>query len=483
VDSTATSTAPPSEQTTSGGKWGLLWVIAFAQFMIVLDTTIVTIALPSIQHGMRMSDSSRQWAVTAYTLAFGCLLLLGGKLADRFGHKSMLIGGIVGFAVASALGGAAVNMGMLVAARAIQGAFAAVLAPVAISLLLLSFTEPRERAKAFGIFTAVLVSGGALGLVGGGLLTEYLDWRWCLYVNLPIALLAGIGAFFLVPRRDGDRTARIDIGSSVVGGLGMALLVYGLGQAAAHSWGSASVAAPIAGAVVLLAVFVWMQTRVQHPLLPLRVVASRIRVGGFGSIALLFVGSFGMFLVLTYQLQSVLGWSPVKAGVAFLPMMAANAVASTWLVPRLMPTVAPRLLIAPGLLLSAGGMLLLVFLTPHSSYAAFVLPAEILAGVGGGFIMTPSVNSATVGINPSDMGVVSALVNTSQQIGSTFGTAILNTIAASVTAAQLRAHHPILQANAHGYDAASAWAAGILVFAAVLAAVLINTRPGQSAHH
>ncbi|MFD2467937.1 MFS transporter [Amycolatopsis silviterrae] len=474
------TTSPPPPAT----RWWGLVVIALAQLVVVLDTTIVTIALPTTQQDLGMSDASRQWVVTAYTLAFGGLLLLGGRIADLVGRKKTLLVGVAGFAAASALGGAAMNPGMLIGSRALQGLFAALLAPSTMSLLVTMFTDHRERAKAFGIFSAVLISGGAAGLILGGVFTQYLDWRWCLYVNVPIAVAAGVGAALVLPNVPGQSGARIDIAGAITGGGGMAALVFGFGQAAASGWTSGLVLGTLAAAVVLLALFIVLQSKVRHPLLPLKVVSARNRVGAFLSVALNFIGTFGMFLFVTYQLQTVMHYSPIQAGCAFLPLMVMSAVTATQIVARLLPKVPPRALISPGLLIAAGGMFLLTFLTPDSSYLAHILPAEILVGLGSGAVMSPSLNTATREVAPSDTGVISAFVSTSQQIGASIGTALLNTIAAGTTASYLAAHATAgqIEGNVYGYRTACGWAAGILVVAAVLAAVLINTRPQPQRH-
>ncbi|WP_405774314.1 MFS transporter [Streptomyces sp. NBC_00859] len=478
---TNTSAAKASDQATRSRWWALI-VIALAQLMIVLDTTIVTVALPSTQQSLGMSDASRQWVVSAYTLAFGGLLLFGGRIADLVGRKRTLLTGILGFALASIVGGAAANGGMLIGSRAAQGVFAAILAPSTMSLLVTTFTDQRERAKAFGIFSAVLISGGAVGLVVGGLFTEYLNWRWCLYVNVPIALVAAGGTVALLPPQPGQNSGRLDVGGVITGGGGLAALVFGFGKAAQDGWGSASVVGPLASAAVLLSAFVILQRRVRNPLLPLRLLKNGNRVGALLAVALNFVGTFGMFLFITYQLQSVMHYSPAKAGVAFLPLMAMSAVTATQIVARLLPKVQARLLVGPGLLVSACGMFLLSFLTVDSSYSTYILPAEILVGLGSGAVMSPCMNAATRGIDPGDAGVVSASISTSQQIGAAIGTALLNTIATGVTATYIEHHNATSQveANVQGYREACTWAAGILVTAAILALTLIRTKPSPA---
>lgn len=289
--------------------WGLV-VIALAQLMVVLDATIVNIALPSAQRDLGMSDGNRQWVITAYTLAFGGLLLLGGRVADLVGRKRTFVIGLVGFAAASALGGAATGSGMLFAARALQGVFAALLAPSALSLLTTTFTDPKERGKAFGIYGALAGSGSAIGFIVGGLLTEYLNWRWCLYVNVPIAVAAVIGALVLLHDRPGHAGARLDVPGVLLGCGGLVAIVYGFSEAQPRGWSDALVLTLLVGGVVLLAAFVWWQSRTPMPLLPLHIVKDRNRAGCFLTMGLAVIGMFGLFLFMTYYLQVVLAYSP-----------------------------------------------------------------------------------------------------------------------------------------------------------------------------
>ncbi|MFF4156118.1 MFS transporter [Streptomyces sp. NPDC001678] len=448
--------------------WGLV-VIALAQLMVVLDATIVNIALPSAQRELGMTDAHRQWVITAYSLAFGGLLLLGGRIADRVGRKRAFTLGLVGFAVASALGGAAHSQGTLYAARALQGVFAAVLAPSALSLLTTTFTDLRERGKAFGIYGAIAGGGAAIGLITGGLLTEYLDWRWCLYVNVPIALVALLGAVLLL--RDhrplpADRPS-LDLPGVLLGCGGLVAVVYACSEAEPRGWSSPLVLGLLCGGTVLLAVFARWQTRARSPLLPPRVIGDRNRGGAVMTMALAVVGMFGMFLFMTYYFQVVLGYSPLRTGLAFLPLSGAIVIASTQISARLMTRLPPRLLMVPGALLAATGLFLLTFLTAAPAYASHVLPSEILVGLGMGLIFMPVVNVATSGVAPRDSGVASATVNTAQQVGGSIGTALLNTIATSVA---------VRAGVVHGFAVAMAWGAGIMLMAAVVAWVFVNAR-------
>jgi EmrB/QacA subfamily drug resistance transporter len=452
--------------------------------MVVLDATIVNIALPSAQNALHMSDGNRQWVITAYTLAFGGLLLLGGRIADLVGRKRTFLVGLVGFAVASAIGGAATTSGMLFGARALQGAFAAVLAPSALSLLTTTFTDPKERGKAFGIYGALAGGGSAIGFVAGGLLTEYLNWRWCLYVNIPIAAIAVFGGLALLHDRPGQAGARLDVPGAVLGCGGLVAIVYGFSEAEPRGWTDPLVLGLFAAGVVLLATFVWWQTRAPQPLLPLHIVKDRNRAGCFLTMGLAVIGMFGMFLFMTYYLQVILGYSPVKTGMAFLPLTAAIIVGSTQISARLLQHAAPRMLMVPGMLLASGGMVILTQLTVHSEYATELLPALILIGLGMGLTFMPVFATATSGVAPQDSGVTSATVNTAQQVGGSIGTALLNTIATTSSTAFVAAHlrDPaqkaliVREGIVHGYTVAIWWAAGIMLLAGVVAGLMVTAR-------
>ncbi|MEU0970596.1 MFS transporter [Streptomyces sp. NPDC005917] len=464
--------------------WGLV-VIALAQLMVVLDATIVNIALPSAQRALGMSDGNRQWVITAYTLAFGGLLLLGGRIADLVGRKRTFVIGLVGFAVASAFGGAAQNPGMLFGARALQGVFAAVLAPSALSLLTTTFTDPRERGKAFGIYGALAGSGSAIGFIVGGLLTEYLNWRWCLYVNVPIAILAVFGASALLHDRPGHTGARLDVPGVLLGCGGLVAIVYGFSEAQPRGWSDPLVLGLFAAGIVLLAGFVWWQNRAPSPLLPLHIVRDRNRAGCFLTMALATIALFGLFLFLTYYLQVILGYSPVRAGLGFLPLTLAIITGSTQISARLLHRVAPRTLMVPGMLLATCGLLLLTRMTVSSSYTTEILPALLLMGLGMGLAFMPVFATATAGVAPQDSGVTSATVNTSQQVGGSIGTALLNTVATSSSATYLAAHlhNPAQKAAVvpesvvHGYTVAIWWAAGVMLLAGLAAGLLVTAKP------
>ncbi len=465
-------------------RWVALIFIALAQLMVVLDATVVNIALPSAQRALGISDGDRQWVITAYTLAFGGLLLFGGRVGDLIGRRLTFLIGLVGFAGASALGGAAYNEGMLFGARALQGAFGAFLAPSALSLLAVTFTAPKERAKAFGIYGAIAGGGAALGLILGGVLTEYLNWRWALYVNVPIAIIGFVGGIVFVREPAlGRERARLDVPGLLLVTTGLISLVYGFTRAESEGWSERGVLGLFAAAVVLLVAFVIVEAVTRAPLLPLRVVLERNRGGAYLAVGLSVIGMFGLFLFLTYYLQTVKRYSPVESGLAFLPMTAGMIIGSTQIAARLMNSVAPRLLMVPGLLVAASGIAMLTRLQVDSAYTGIVLPAELLLGLGLGTAFMPAMNLATVDVHPRDAGVASAMVNTSQQVGGSVGTALLNTIAATATAHYLTAHaagrpSAALAATGlvHGFTVALWWGVGVLVLAAIGVTVLINKR-------
>ncbi|MEU5440101.1 MFS transporter [Streptomyces griseofuscus] len=474
-------------------RWKALVFIALAQLMVVLDSTIVNIALPSAQKDLGISDGNRQWVVTAYALAFGGLLLFGGRIADKWGRRRAFLTGLIGFALASALGGLAVSGPMMFGARALQGVFGALLAPAALSLLAVMFTDAKERAKAFGIYGAIAGGGGAVGLILGGFLTEYLDWRWTFFVNVPFAIVAALGATLVIREPEGGRNrAPLDIPGVLLSTLGLVALVYGFTRAESNGWGDALTISMFVASAVLLLSFVLVESRVKAPLLPLRVVRDRNRGGIYLSLGLAIIGMFGLFLFLTYYLQIVQGYSPVKTGFAFLPMVAGMITGSTQIGARLMTRVRARFLMGPGFLVAGLGMLLLTQLEIGSSYTTLLLPAMVLLGLGMGTAFMPAMSLATTGVEPRDAGVASAMVNTSQQVGGAIGTALLNTIAASAKSSYLKDHiagattKPQqqlvgLQSMVHGYSTAIAFAVGILAVAALIAFTFVNAgRPGTT---
>ncbi|WP_159768800.1 MFS transporter [Streptomyces sp. HM190] len=485
---------PETVDDAHSNRWKALVFIALAQLMVVLDATIVNIALPSAQQDLGISDGNRQWVITAYALAFGGLLLFGGRISDLWGRKRTFVTGLIGFAGASALGGAATGEAMMLGARALQGAFGALLAPAALSLLAVMFTDAKERAKAFGIYGAIAGGGGAVGLILGGFLTEYLDWRWTFFVNIPFAVIAAAGAYFVIREPEGGRNrSPLDIPGVVLSTLGLVSLVYGFTRAESDGWSDGVTIGLFVASAVLLAAFALVESKVKAPLLPLRVITERNRGGVYLSLGLAVIAMFGLFLFLTYYLQIVKGYSPVKTGFAFLPMITGMIVGSTQIGTRLMTRVAPRLLMAPGFLLAGVGMLLLTRMEIDSSYATLLLPAQLLLGLGMGTAFMPAMSLATHGVEPRDAGVASAMVNTSQQVGGAIGTALLNTIAASATTSYIQDHIATatsrpqqqlvqLQGMVDGYTSAIWFAVGILVLSAAIAFTFVTTgKPDMTA--
>jgi EmrB/QacA subfamily drug resistance transporter len=467
-------------------RWAILAILSIAQLMVVLDATVVNIALPSAQKALHFTNDNRQWIVTAYSLSFGSLLLLGGKLSDLFGRKWTFITGLSGFAIASAIGGAATSFAMLAGARAFQGAFGALLAPAALSLLSTTFTEASERNKAFGIFGAIAGSGASVGLLLGGTLTQYLDWRFSMYVNLIFAVIAVAGALTLIHNQAPATKPKIDIPGTLAVSTGLFGLVYGFNHAQTTSWTNPLTLFALAAGVVLLVAFVAIERRSSHPLLPLRVPMDRNRGASYVSMLLASAGMFGVFLFLTYYLQQNRGYSPVQTGLAFLPMTLVIMVTAVVATTKLRGRFGPRPLMVAGMALGAIGMLLLTGLGVGTSYATGILPALLAMAVGLGLVFSNAMNGATLGVQPADAGVASATLNASQQVGASLGTALLSTIAASAATSFLTSGaRPtpalIAQAAVHGYTTAFTVAAGIFAVAAVIALVLFEGKAAQPA--
>ncbi|WP_051640300.1 MFS transporter [Cellulomonas sp. URHE0023] len=466
-------------------RWWVLATVALAQLMVVLDATIVNIAMPSAQADLGFSDNDRQWVVTAYALAFGSLLLLGGRLADMFGRRRMFLVGLVGFAAASALGGAAQTFELLVGARALQGVFAAVLAPAALSVLTTTFTQPKERARAFGVFGAIAGMGGAIGLILGGYLTENFNWRWNLYVNVFIAAFAFVAGSMLLSRTVVRHHNQLDLSSILLASGGLFLLVFGFSQAEPKGWSSPEVWGSLAASVVLLVGFVLRQRTSEFPLLPLSIVQDRDRGASFLSILVAGSGMFGVFLFLTYYLQLTKGYSPMQTGTAFLPMIVAIVITAQLQTNLLVPRFGPKIVVPFGMAMGVGAMLWFSQLQADSGYA-HVLIGLVAMGIGMGSIMPPSFQAATLGVPRSSAGAASAMVSTSQQVGGAIGTAVLNTIAATVATAYITDHQPagpdVIAAGAiHSFSVTYTWAAGFFAVGLVLSASLFRTRADRAA--
>lgn len=474
-------------------RWWILATLALAQVMVVLDSTVVSIALPTAQRDLGFSNADRQWIVTGYALAFGSLLLIGGRLADFFGRRWALLVGLSGFAIASAIGGAAVNFAMLVTARAVQGAFGALLAPAVLALLTTTFTDPKERGKAFGIFGGIAGAGASIGLLLGGFLTEYASWRWTLYVNLVIAAFVFAGATILLPghERSGERE-RVDVWGTFTITVGLFAVVFGFSNADQHSWSAPLTVISLIGGAVLLVAFVLIEQRTSNPLLPLRVVLDRNRGGAFLVMFLAGIGMFGVFLFLTYYMQAVLGYSAVKSGVAFLPLTGMIIVVASLGSAVLVTKVSSRILIPLGMLMAAFGLFLLTHISLGGNYATVVLPATLVMGAGLGLVFAPGFNLAVLGVESRDAGVASAAVNVMQQIGGSVGTSLFNTIAGSVVATYVIAHldgakpgtsqYLLTEAKAqlHSYTVAFWIAAAVFLGGAIISALVLRSGIPQS---
>jgi EmrB/QacA subfamily drug resistance transporter len=480
--------APTAVDGPDPKRWLALAVIAVAQLMIILDASIVNVALPAIQTDLGITDANLQWVITAYTLAFGGLLLFGGRIADFMGRKRSFVFALVGFAIASGLGGIAPNEGLLFAARALQGAFAAVMAPAALSILTITFTDAKERARAFGVFGAISGGGAAIGLILGGILTEYASWRWTLGVNVPIALAAAAFAIPIVKesRAEGDR--HFDIPGVLLSAIGLVSLVYGFTKAAEDGvgWGDPLTITMLVVAAVLLVAFAVWETRAKHPLLPPRVILDRVRGGSYLLFLLVGAGLFAMFLFLTLYFQRTLGYTPLEAGWAFLPF-SGGVIVGAGIVSQLLPKIGPRPLQITGLALAVVGMLFLTRIGVESSYVTDVLPSELLVSFGLAAVFVPTASTALVGIEPRDAGIASAVLNTAQQVGGSLGLAILTTIFASTlngylddnlanARSEAEAAAIAAQGTVDGYHAAFITAAGLFALALVVAIVLVKAK-------
>ncbi|MFC5763166.1 MFS transporter [Actinacidiphila bryophytorum] len=465
-------------------RWLVLAVIAAAQLMVVLDLTVMNLALPSAQRALGFSTADRQWVVTAYALSFGGLLLFCGRLGDLVGRKVTFLTGLAGFAAASAVGGAATSFSMLVAARACQGVFGALLAPSALSLLATTFKDPKERAKAFGVFGAVAAAGGGLGLLVGGALTTYLSWRWCMYINTGFAAVAIAGGVLLIGRQQKAPAGRLDVPGVVTVSGGMFCLVYGFANAASHSWHTPSTWSFLIAGVALLTVFAAWQSRAAHPLLPPRVVLDRNRGGAYLTVLVFGAATFGLFLFLIYYMQVTLGYSAVRSGVAMLPTVVLAGAGATIGNTRLLPRFGPKPMVVAGMLLNAAAMLWLTRIGAHSGYASALLGPLMVSGTGNGLIFGMVAATGTFGVAPQDAGVASASINTGQQLGGSIGTALLNTIAASASTHYAADHlhgrptPQLLQAAAiHSYVTVFWWCAGIYVAGALVCGSLLRRGP------
>lgn len=463
-------------------RWKTLIVLAVSQLMLVLDGSIMNIAIPSAKNDLNISDQNAQWIITAYTLAFGSLLLLGGRIGDYVGRKKIFQIGLIGFAAASALGGIAANQELLFASRALQGIFGALLAPATLAIISETFTNPKERAKAFGVIGAISGGGAAIGLIAGGVLTEYTTWRWCLGVNTPIAIVAALLSFKFVHESKAEGDKSYDVPGAITATAGLFALTYGFSEAAnpLKGWTSSTTLTYLIAAVVLLIAFVVIETKVKNPMMPLRVITERNRGGSYLGSLVVGAGLFSMFYFLGVYLQEFLGFSPLKAGFAFLPFTA-GIIVFAGIASQLLPKFGPKPLMVPGLIAAGIGLLLLTRITPETSYLTHVVPSLLIMSSGMALVFIPLTSTSLHAVSHHDTGVASAMVNTSQQIGGSLGTALLSTIAFTATtdyriANKIGESDLVGQAFAatNGFTTAFRFSAGLLFIGAIVLFFFIN---------
>lgn len=461
----------------SGRRWWVLGVLTLSQLMVVLDVTIVNIALPSAQAELGFADDGRHWLVTGYALAFGSLLLIGGRLSDYFGRRRMLAIGLVGFALASALGGVAQNFEMLLVARVLQGAFGAALAPAALSLVSTTFDDRPSRIRAFSIFGAVSSAGGAVGLLLGGVLTQYLSWHWCMFVNLPIALLALAGVGLITKQPIAGR-APLDLPGALTSVGGVIAVVFGLGNAEQGGWLDVWTLGPLAAGVALLAAFARIERRATHPLLPLRVIMDRNR-GAANIVGVLVNGGlFGVFLFSTYFLTATLGYSPLETGLSFVPVVLGIIVTSALVGSPVAARFGPRYLIAAGAVIAGIGLVMLTRAGEGSDFAGDLLPGLIVYGLGLGLVFGRLQEAATARAERRDIGVASALISASQEVGGGAGVALTSSLAAGATVVLVAAaptDGPSASVGVASYHAALWVAVTLYALAAIVSLILFRS--------
>lgn len=455
-------------------KWLVFALLAVAQFMVVLDISIVNIALPAIQQALHFNEASLQWVVTAYALTFGGFLLLGGRAADLYGRRRVLLIGMIGFTLFSLLIGLSQSSTMLVVFRALQGLAAALMSPAALSIVLTTFTEGSERNRALGLWTTVATGGAAAGLLLGGLLSQYLEWRWNFFVNVPIGVLVAWGIYKYVPLHAKEAKHNdLDLPGAILVTSGLISLVYAFGEAPKWGWLSASTLGLIGGALVLLALFVWNEARSKHPLMPLSIFKIRNVTAANLMMAPIAAGMMGMFFLISLYIQSVMHFSPIMAGLSFLPVPIIIAIVSNR-VARLVGKVGYRPFLIAGTLLTTLSLLWFARLPVYGSYFVDILPALIIMPIGMGMTFMPLMVAATSGVPANEAGLASGLINTAQQMGGAVGLAVLSGVAASVTAAAVSMTPT--DALVHGYVRAFLVGVIFMAFALLLAITIIKQR-------
>ncbi len=461
-------------------QWWMLATLSLVQLMVVSDVSVINIALPQAQISLGFSTANRQWLITAYALSFGSLMLVGGRLSDIWGRRTSLLVGLSGFAAASVVGGVAHHFTVLVAARAAQGVFAALLAPAALAALATAFQETKARARAFTVYGTIAGAGASIGLLLGGALTQYWSWRWCLHSNVVVALVALVGVLSSVPHDHGRHSRGFDPLGALTSAGGLFLVVYGFANAVYAGWSNTATWASLVGGGLLLGLFLQWQRRAANPLVSLATLTQRSRSGSLIALFLTSIGMFGLSLFLAYYLENVLHNSPLRTGLLFLPLVIALVLSSVMASARLLGHVGPRALVPVGMVLGMMGMVLFTRISPSANYAGNVLPGLVLTGLGLGLIVAPAVASATSDMRVHETGVAAAVVNTSQQIGGSVGTALLNTIAVSSSRRFFNAHPATTQylsGLVHGYHVAFWWAAGFFAVGAITTFFLLEMTP------
>lgn len=473
-DSRGTGTALPAPRNLTLA----LVVIAVAQLMVILDATIVNVSLPTIQRALHFSPTGLEWVINAYTLAFGGLLLLGGRAGDLLGRRRMFITGLLVFSLGSLAGGFAMNSAWLIAARAAQGVGGAIVAPTVLSLIADTFPEGAQRNRAMGIYAMMAGAGGAIGLLAGGIITTYLTWRWVLFVNVPIGLLVA----FVAPRvlaMGRVQPGRFDFPGALTGTVGLTTLVYGFNHAASYGWSDTVTIGALAAAAVLLATFIVIETRTQQPLMPLRIFSQRNRSGSYGLALMMGVAMFGMFFFLTLFVQTILHYSPVRAGLAFLPFTAVIITAAT-VVSRTVGRIGTRLPMTIGPLVLSAALFWLSRMSEQTTYVWGILGPILLLGAGAGLIFVPLSLTVMSGTHPRELGLASALLNVGQQVGGSIGLALLGTIAATVTRNQLQTARPTPAAVSHamisGFGSALEVSTAIMFVGFLIALLVVRGR-------
>jgi EmrB/QacA subfamily drug resistance transporter len=469
------SAGPESVRSRVTSPWVVLVIACMAQFMVVLDATVVNIALPSVQRGLHFSATNLQWIVNGYSLVFGGFLMLGGRAADLFGRKRLFVAGVVLFSAASLLNGLAQSSGMLIAGRALQGLGGALVSPAALAIVTTTFAEGDERTKALGVWSAIVAGGAAVGLLMGGVLTDIASWRWVFFVNVPVGVVTILtGLRYVAESRVESARRSLDLAGAFTVTGGLVILVYAIVKAQAYGWGSARTLGLGAVAIALLAAFLLIEARSKAPLM--RLAIFRIRALAVADAALLLVGSamFGMFYFASLYVQEVLGYSPLKAGLAFLPVTVGIMIGAG-LAQQLIRRVGVRNVSIAGISLASAGMLVLTQLPVHGSYAGNLLVGLLPMSLGMGLTFVPITLLATSGVSSDDSGLASGLFNTAQQVGGSLGLAILSTLAASQTSSLLSAHSgTAIAARVSGYHVAFLAAAIMLGAAAALMAFALR---------